>query len=191
MNSLLIFIRTTLTGGVIFLLPFVLLIIILTKAFMILAVLADPISQQLPRTILGMDGSKIIVIFLLIIICFFSGLLFRSTKVRNWVGSLEENVLVYLPGYALTKAITADVIGEQVDHNMTPILIEEGDNWNLGFLVEGGEQFSTVFIPDAPKYDAGEVKIIPSQFVRKLDISVNKFTQSIKNYGKGLVHTVN
>ena len=92
MNSLLIFIRTTLTGGVIFLLPFVLLIIILTKAFMILGVLADPISQQLPRTILGMDGSKIIVLFLLVIICFFSGLLFRSTKVRSWVGSLEENV---------------------------------------------------------------------------------------------------
>jgi uncharacterized membrane protein len=190
MKSILLFVRTTLTGGIIFLLPVVLLTIILAKAYNILIKASAPISERLPDLILGLDGSRLLVIFLLIIICFFSGLLFRSIRVKKWVEKLEDNVLIYMPGYALTKAITADAVGGQVDHNMTPILVGDGENWNLGFLVEEGETRSTVFIPDAPRYDAGEIRIVPSQFVQKLDISVHKFTQSIKVFGKGALHWV-
>lgn len=57
----------------------------------------------------------------------------------------------------------------------------------MAFLVEQGEKLSTVFIPDAPRHDAGEVKIIPSERIEKLDVSVNKFTQRIKTYGKGAI----
>ncbi len=68
---------------------------------------------------------------------------------------------------------------------MTPILIKDDKSWNLAFLVEEGEMLSTVFIPDAPRHDAGEVKIVPTEFIKKLKVSSNVFAKSIKNYGKG------
>jgi uncharacterized membrane protein len=73
---------------------------------------------------------------------------------------------------------------------MSPILIHEEDSWSLAFLIEQGEIYSTVFIPDAPRHDAGEIKIIRSNRIQKLDISSNKFSQSIKTFGKGAIKWV-
>jgi uncharacterized membrane protein len=185
MKSFLSFIKTTITGGVLFLLPVVLLIIIFGKALNILRKLSAPISEKLPTIIFGLDGSNLVAIALLILICFLSGLLFRSKFVRKWIKKLEDDVLIHLPGYVLIKSITAGAMGEKSDDDMLPVLIRDDETWNLAFLVEKGEKFSTVFIPDAPRHDAGEVKIIPTNRIEKLDISVNKFTQSIKTYGKG------
>lgn len=191
MKSILRFIKTTITGGILFLLPVVLLIIIFTKAYTILHKLSAPISEKLPDLIFGLDGSNLIAILLLFIICFFSGLLFRSKFAKKWISKIEDDVLINLPGYALIKSITAGAIGEKSEDDMVPILIQEDDSWNLAFLVEKGEKFSTVFIPDAPRHDAGEVRIIPTERINKLDISAHKFTQCINAYGKGAVNWIN
>jgi len=185
MKSILGFIRTTITGGILLLLPIILLIVIFTKAYNILHKLSAPISEKLPELIFGFDGSNLIAFLLLILICFISGLLFRSKYVKNWIKKLEDNLLINVPGYALIKSLTSSTIGKTSDTDMVPILIKDDNSWSLAFLVEENEKLSTVFIPDAPKHDAGEVKIIPSELIEKLDVSVNAFSRSIKNYGKG------
>jgi len=111
--------------------------------------------------------------------------------VRSWVRKVEDTILINLPGYALLKSITASAIGEQSETDMSPVLIHEDDNWSPAFLVEKGEKYSTVFIPEAPKHDSGEIKIIPSTHVEILDINTHKFTQSIKSFGKGLLNGLN
>lgn len=191
MKSFLSFIRTTITGGVLFLLPLVLLIIIFGKALNILHKLSAPISEKLPTIIFGLDGSNLVAIVLLFLICFVSGLLFRSALVKSLIKKLEDDLLIHIPGYLLIKSITAGTIGEESEDDMVPILIHEDESWNLAFLVEKGEKFSTVFIPDAPRHDAGEVKIIPTDRIKKLDISAHKFTQCINAYGKGAINWIN
>ncbi len=187
-KSIFNFIRTTLTGGIIFLLPIVLLFIVLAKAIEILHKISSPLADAITDgDILGFDGSMVVAIVLLIIICFISGLLFRLPTIKLWVKSLEDNVLTYLPGYALMKAITVDTLGQQEEHNLKPILVQDGDSWNMAFLVEENKELSTVFIPDAPRYDAGEVRVVATSTVKKLNISTNKFIQSIKNFGKGVL----
>jgi len=188
MKQFLFFVRSTLTGGVLFLLPAVLIYILIDKGFTILMQLSEPISDRMPDLILGLDGSKIVTILILLLVCFAAGLLFRSKKVKNSIAKLEEKVLVFIPGYILIKSITADAIGEKLDEKLTPILIQDGETWNLGFLVEEGKGRCTVFVPDAPNHDAGEVKIVPGHCVQKLDIPANKFTKCINTYGKGVIH---
>ncbi len=187
MKSFLIFFRATLTGGILFLLPSVLLIVFLTKAYGILAKLAEPLSKRLPESVFGLDGSMTLTILLLIVICFLSGLLFRSVWVQKWVSRLEHTVLINIPGYAMIKSITADTIGVESEERMQPVTIRDGDTWNIGFLVEEGERLSMVFIPDAPKYDAGEMRIVASDTIHKLDMTTNNFIKAIKTFGKGIV----
>ena len=150
--------------------------------------LSEPISKLMPEVIFGLDGSKLVTLMILLLTCFIAGLLFRSKKVQKWIAKLEENVLVFIPGYILIKSITADAIGQQLDDKLTPVLVQDGDCWNLGFLVEEGGEVSTVFLPDAPKHDAGEVRIVPTGFIQKLDIPANKFTKCINTYGKGVIN---
>jgi uncharacterized membrane protein len=185
MKSIVSFIKTTLTGGVLFLLPFVLIIKLLEEAFIFLFKISGPLSQYLPKIVFGLNGSNIIALFLLIFICFIGGLLFRTKLAKLFTKKVEDNMLNLIPGYELIKSITADVIGEKIEHKMLPILIKDDNTWNLAFLVEEGDNLSTVFIPDAPGHDAGEVKIIPSDLIKKLNVSSNVFSKSIKNYGKG------
>jgi uncharacterized membrane protein len=185
MKSIVSFIKTTLSGGILFLLPFILVITLLKEVFNFLFKISDPISKYLPEIIFGLDGSYIVAILLLVLICFIGGLLFLTKPVKKFTKKIENNILNLMPGYALIKSITADTIGEKIENKMTPILIKDDKSWNLAFLVEEGDDLSTVFIPDAPRHDAGEVKIVPTEFIKKLNVSSNIFSKSIKNYGKG------
>lgn len=184
------FLRTTLTGGIIFLLPITLLIIILKKAYELLVRIATPISSRLPDFFFGLDGATIIGIVLLILLCFIGGLLFRSSHVRRWVDKLENNVLCFLPGYTLIRSIAADAVGEKVDRTLHPVLIQDGDSWGMGFLVEESEEFCTVFIPEMPRLDSGDVKIIPASQVKRVEVPNNLAALSFRNYGKGALNWI-
>lgn len=187
MKHVLFFVRSTITGGVLFLLPAVLLYVLVGEGFAILMKLSEPLSRRMPERIFGFDGSKIVTLLLLLLICFLAGLLFRSAKVKALFSSVEQKLLVFIPGYILIKSIAADALGENLDEKLTPVMVQDGENWNLGFLVEEGSGYSTVFLPDAPKHDAGEVKLVPTRYIRKLDIPANKFTKCINTYGKGII----
>ncbi len=184
MKSILLFLRATLTGGVLFLLPVVLLIMILNKAHIVLVKISAPFAHRLPEFIFGLDGHNVLAILFL---CFISGILFRSATVKGWIGKLEDNVLSFLPGYSMIKSITADAIGEKVEQSLHPVLVQDGDTWNIGFLVEEGEGLCTVFFPEAPRHDSGEVKIVPASAVKKINVTANLAAKSLKSYGKGAI----
>jgi uncharacterized membrane protein len=188
MNSISRFLRTTLTGGILFLLPVVLLTIIFSKAHEVIMKIIKPLDQVLPETILGFHGSRLVALLLLIFVCFISGLLFMSPRVKRWIGTLEDSVLSYLPGYTLLKSIAADAVGGEAENKMTPVLVRSEDEWNIGFLVEEEDGLCTVFLPEAPRHDSGEVKIVRADAVRKIDVSANKLSLSLKSFGKGALH---
>lgn len=190
MKSISSFLKHIFTGGILFLLPIVLILILLEKAHLMLLKISAPISNRLPDIIFGFDGSSLIAILLLITICFLGGLLFRLARVKKAVRTLEENILSNIPGYSLIKSLTADAVGEQIDNKMQPVLIKDEETWSIGFLVEENEEFGTVFKPEPPRGDSGEIKIIPKQSIQKLDISATKVSQIIKSFGKGAVHFV-
>lgn len=191
MKSFTTFLRATISGGILFLLPVVLVIMMLGKAHQIMVKISGPLANLLPDRLLGLDGSMILAVILLVFICFFAGLLIRSKKVKQQMGRLEDTLFVYIPGYLLLKSIAADTVGESEATAFKPVIIKDGDAWKIGFLVEEKAGFSTVFIADAPRHDAGEVLIFPSELVKRINVPNNKVIQSLKNYGKGAIDWVN
>jgi uncharacterized membrane protein len=185
-----IFLRTTISGGLLVMLPIVLVIIIVTRAIQILRKLSAPLAQRMPELILGFDGSVLLAIVFLVLLCFIAGLLVRSGGVKSRVGKLEDFLTLYVPGYSMLKSIAADSLGQVMEGRLHPVLIEDDDAYNIGFLVEEKDGWSTVFLPEAPRHDSGEVKIIPSSKVKKLDMPANLATRSIKNYGKGIAEWI-
>jgi uncharacterized membrane protein len=188
MQSIFRFIANTLSGGILIMLPLILLIVLFGKVNTYLQKIAEPIAKKLPDLFLGFDGSKIIALVLLILICFFCGLTFRSELIRKWVGRIEENVLCYIPGYTMLKSVVVDAIGADVENKMTSVLVKEGDGWLIGFLVEENDEFCTVFLPGAPKPNMGRVKIFPASTIKKIGVSNNEVALSIKNYGKNALY---
>jgi uncharacterized membrane protein len=190
MKSIMNFLKTTLTGGILFLLPLALLFMLLEKPFEVIKSILAPLGRKLPDKIVGLDGRMLLTIFILVSICFAAGLLFRSPLVRGWRKRVEETVLIYVPGYHLLKSIAADAMGEDVEHRMSPVLVKDGEAFKIGFLVEEGEGLCTIFFPDAPRLDAGEVKIVDAALVQKVDVPGSKVIHSLMNFGRGALHWV-
>ena len=191
MKPTLNFIRATLTGGILFLLPVVISIIILNKARIIMLKLSKPLAVRLPEIILGLDGSNLLAIVLLVLICFIAGLIFHSKGVRKHIEWLEEHLLSYLPGYGLLKSIATDVVGERDAANMKTVVIRDDQGWSIGFLVDQDEKNSVVFVPEAPRHDSGELRIVPSESVKIVDVPTSKAARTIQRYGKGTLSWLN
>lgn len=185
MKAALLFLRDTITGGILFLIPSVLLIVVVRKAILILTKIASPLSERMPELIAGLDGSRLVAIALLVAVCFVSGLTFRLARVRQGMIGLEEKLLSHLPGYSMLMAIATDTLGGNAEHNMTTVLIAEGDSWQIGYLVERDGDLCTVFIPEAPNNNSGEIKILPSDSVKQVQVASNKAARAVRQYGKG------
>jgi uncharacterized membrane protein len=188
MKSITGFIINTLTGGILFLLPLAFLIILFNTANNYILKISEPLANLLPDRFLGLDGSRLLAVVLLTLFCFLGGLVIKKSFVANFISKLEVTVFCYLPGYSMIKAIVSDAVGAEVSHKTVAVFVEDDSNWSLGFLIEENKEFCTVFFPEAPKHDSGEVRIVPIETVQKIEVPTHKISQSFKNYGRGALN---
>src|SRR5437762_12956361 len=100
MGKLLSYVRATIAGGLLFLMPLMVIIFVISKVFGLLRVLAKPLAAALPFTQLaGVGVITLITIILLLLVCFVAGIFMNTKLAHRIVKWLEERVLVYIPGY--------------------------------------------------------------------------------------------
>lgn len=186
MNTIGKFIQSTLTGGILFLIPVLFLYVILNKVYHLMAKITKPIASHLPDFGFGLDGKQILTILVIIFICFIAGIIIRSRLLSIWVIKLEDSVLSLIPGYTFVMSKVSDILGKDQDA-LAPVLVQEGDVFQIGFLMDEQDNLCTVYIAGAPNYKSGEVKIFPSSSVKKLDVSANRITRSLKQLGKSSI----
>lgn len=177
-------IQKTIIGGVFVIIPLTVIAIIIGKAHAILSKVTAPLALYLPNHIFGLDGSFLISMFALLLLCFLAGLLIHLPRFKNQIESLEENVLVHVPGYFLLKSMASENLGGNVQP-LRPVMIHEGDVYQLGLLVEVNGKYSTVFIPGAPQSYSGEVKIFSSDAITHLQADAKDVMIALKHMGRG------
>jgi uncharacterized membrane protein len=180
------FLRNTFTGGILFLVPLVFLWMIVSKANDIMLKISEPLGKKLNEGFLGLDGSRILAVVLLVVFCFLCGLLFRLAIAQKTMKLLEDYVLSHLPGYTLFKSFATDVAGGDTAGQMTAVLVQEENSWKPGLLVETHGEWSTVYFPEVPKLDSGEVKMVPTDTIHKVAATGLQFMKTMKGFGKGM-----
>ena len=186
MKSLYRFLKTTLVGGLVVLVP------VAVCAYIIVAVVKAvlrglaPVAELLPAQ--GAGGMGIIGLIAVAIVvgaCFLFGLLVRTAGGRALGGWVEERLFNLLPGYELIKRVTQQFAGMEETLG-TPVAVRLGDSQQIGFLVEEltpGQ--ATVFIPAAPALTFGAVHIVPAERVEKLDAKLTQVVDCISKIGCG------
>ena len=181
------FIKTTVLGGILFLVPIVIFIIVIGKALQLIDKVAAPMATLLPvESVRGLAVVQLIALALLILICFIAGLAARSATTRGLVNSLEANVLDKIPAYALMKAKTGSVLTPEDTRDMQPVLIQFDDSWQVAFEVEKlDDGKSLVFLPGAPDPWSGSVCAVSAERLQALPLNIREVSELMKRLGKG------
>jgi uncharacterized membrane protein len=98
------FFRATIAGGVLFLLPMVLILIVLRHAMQLAVKFTKPISDLLPvEAVLGVRRETFLAVLLLIFISLVAGLVAKTNAGRRFIRWCENSFLGGLPQYQLVK----------------------------------------------------------------------------------------
>ena len=181
------FLKTTLIGGLIFLIPFVVIIAVLGKALEIMISVAGPISKILPvESVAGVAFVNIVAIAVLILICFIAGLLARSGVGKRAFNSLDMKLMALLPGYAFVKGIAGSMDEKEEKKVLLPVIAKFDDQSQVGFEVERLDNgLVAVFLPGSPDTWSGTVAYMTEDRVEKLDIDFTSATKTLRTLGRG------
>jgi uncharacterized membrane protein len=184
------FLKTTLIGGALFLLPLALIVIILGRAMTLSTKVAEPIANMLELDRLGrfpgIGAVTVLSILMLVIVSFAGGLVARTKLGGRITGWLEGSLLANIPYYQMIKSMAVGFTQIKNAGGLKPALVSIEDGWQLGYLLESLENgWVAVFLPQAPTPMSGNVMYLPTDRVRPLDISMIQAMAVVKGLGAG------
>ncbi len=185
MNSKTGYLRSTLIGGVLYLVPIVVLIVILGKALEVAHRIAQPIVRLVDAAGLGhILSPQVVAILLLILFCLAVGRLAQS-RFGKRIGSRLDDTLGNLPGYSLYRGIGESIAGAEPS-GLQPVMVSIEDAWQLGMVVDKLEDgLLAVYIPSVPEGRSGSLYFMDPDRVRPLSISVNTGMKVLRRMGVG------
>jgi uncharacterized membrane protein len=123
MKQLLTFLKATLLGGVIFVLPAWLAVLLVAKALTQLQVLLKPVSTRLPESV---GHPRILAVILLVALCLVVGLIIQTAIGAQVKRVVEQRVLEKLPGYATLRGFAAQLTEFEKQNRQRDITIATG-----------------------------------------------------------------
>ena len=186
------FILTTVLGGVLFLIPFVLVVILLGKGFRIMRTVAGKVDLLFPvDSVVGLPIVDVLAVLFLISCCFIAGLAARSSRGRELQNRIDNLLLQLIPGYAWLKGMTGSVSDEEAVAGFKPVWIRLDDQYQVGFEVDRYEDgLVAVFLPGAPDPRSGALSYVESNRVEDLDSSFTEVAKNFKRLGLGSSATI-
>lgn len=187
MKSILKIIKATFLGGILFLAPLILLIVIFEKGYVIIQKITLPLVSHLPRVkFLGIALQELVGILIIVIICFIAGLFSKTSRAKKIIQKLEDGVLSFVPGYSFMKKMNENIMGFESNGDLKVILVPTDAGLQFAFLIEQiNENNFAVFIPDAPSPWSGSVVFVEKKDIKEIEISQKQALSCIRKLGYG------
>jgi uncharacterized membrane protein len=177
------FLKTSVIGGLVVLLPVWLVAIALKKMAGAAESVAGPVAEKLAG---NTHWVPLIMVMLVVATCFLTGVLVRTAAGRWVIQALERSLLVHVPGYTLFRSVTRRFAREGEDVGFAPALAVFDNALVPAFVVEKHEDGRyTIFVPSAPTPASGAIHILPGSRVHLLDVSLAKMVRCISSWGAG------
>ncbi len=188
MKNIIDFVKTSLSGGLLVLLPLVLFYLIMDEIIELLVALATPIADLFPQGSFDkVELPGVIALILLVGASFLFGLALRSETMRRFGRWVERAVLGKLPLYNAVKRLSRGLVGAQEDGIFKPAVMhsENGDREIVYLIEEDGKGQVTVLVPWAPASFAGSLKIMSRDRIELLDSNLGDTSRVLSHWGVG------
>lgn len=179
----------TLIGGLLLVLPTIIILFLLSLIFKFVFNLVEPISSLLdPDSASHALFIKVLSLLILIAFIFLIGLITRDTRSRRYFKTFEKKYLLQIPLYSTLQEIVIQFSGAKKMPFSQVVLL---DPYNTGVLMTGfvtevvSENIYTVFVPTAPNPMNGNIYHFPVSQLKFLDIEPEKAMRTIIGMGTG------
>lgn len=190
MRAIYQFFKATILGGLLVLVPLVVLgaiaVWVVDTALKVIA----PVFEWLPdKSVGGVSLAVVGAVVCLVAGCFLAGLFAQMAIIRR-LSDRAERLAMSVPGYALMKNVGVNLIGIEGQHPVRTVLVRFEGAWQLGFsmekLVDGRH---VVFVPGVPRALVGTLHIVASDRVQVLAMSVSTALDILGRLGVGFAET--
>ena len=187
------FFRTTLLGGVIVILPTIILIFAFKWLFGMVADGIRPLTNLVVNNLTLPDQydefiATLIVLSVIILGCFVVGL-FVKTRLGHWIyEGFENGLLSKAPGYKMIKETLNQFLGKKESPFSSVALVQifENETKVTAFITDRHTDGTiTVFVPTGPNPTSGFIYHLNEQYVHPVDISVEEAMRSVISCGLG------
>ena len=181
------FFKNTLIGGLIFMVPVVIVFAILGKAIEIMMMVAKPLNKLIPIDSVGQIAMvNILAVLAVVLCCFFAGIIARG-KAAQKVYRLLDTKLQAIPGYTFFKGMTQNMNdNEDSENSFKPVIVKFDDNTQIGFEIERSDGGNVVvYLPGAPNPWSGAVANFTADRVNPLSMTVAQAFGHMKQFGRG------
>jgi uncharacterized membrane protein len=181
-------IKTTIIGGLIFLVPIIIVVAVLGKAFGLMIKLAKPLSAWIPLdSIGGVALANFLAVLAIMLCCLIAGFIAKGSFAKRILNSLESKLLLAIPGYSFVKGMTDSMnSSEEAAKSFVPVIAKFDDNAQIGFEIERTERGNVVvYLPGSPNPWSGSVVYVNADRVELLDMTVPDAINNIRHLGRG------
>jgi uncharacterized membrane protein len=184
--------RDTIIAGIIFLLPLLLVVVMVSKVFQFLNSLNSRIAQVFGlKSIGGIPGTTIIGSISLLVICLLCGYLVRITffqNIRNW---LDVKLMDLIPGYQVYREMAINKLVDEekpLPYESAAWLLRADQTEQPVFLMETTAQGELIiFAPTAGNVQTGTILKVPASMVRiDRNVDMKSFRLLFSNLGLGV-----
>ncbi len=189
MQKLKKFIKTTVLGGVVILLPVLLTFFFLRWLYNFITRLISPLTKLVVEKAEMQELlADLLVIVVIVAICFFVGLLVKTKLGRYLHRQFEKRILKVMPGYTLFRNTIKQFLGQDKKPFSRVALVQAFGNSTLmtGFVTDQHPDGRyTVFLPSALNPTTGLILHLEQKYVHIVDVSVEDTMRSIISCGAG------
>ncbi len=180
-------IKATALGGVVFLLPLVLLVVVVGKAFNIVKTATSPLANYIDAsTFAGYAVVDLLALAVLLLVSLFAGLLARSPVFDNFYRKIDAISLQVFPGYSWIKGMTGSFSDSEAEQSLKSVAVIQDDAVQIGYEVERlADGWVAVFLPDAPNTRSGSVAFFTDDRIVPLDTDFAGIASCLKTLGRG------
>src|SRR6185312_14438380 len=170
-------IRTTIVGGILFLIPIFIIVWILVKIFDTASSIALPVSRWSGvHSVPGVGAVTVFAIVLMIL----AGISFGQSVLR-W---LEGGFLATMPQFSFLEGVVKSF---DTSANQVPIVLVPTDaGWTLGMMLETQVgDWNAVFLPSSPQWTSGSISYVHSDNIIPVDLTLADLMMLMRKRGVG------
>jgi uncharacterized membrane protein len=178
---------TTLIGGVVFLLPLIVVLYVLGQGLALTAHAAQPLVALLPdKSVGGITVASMAALALLLMLCFGAGMLARAAVGQAFSARFEDKLQTLYPRYSVIKAMSQGLHGALGERVLKPVLVSFDDHQLIAFDMERLDDGRAVlYLPGAPDAWSGSVLVVTAERIEALDIDATQLARSMQRLGLG------